>query len=200
MDSIQSVTLNNIEIQENGIIRNSSGYLIGRLSDDIDYNGEHIKGNSIASLPNTSSEVEIFKHYYDNPKDKNGNDKPNESLGIFTILDGQTKGEIMNCYSFSFYGKQDNGIYRVQGREVSGMYGNPNAGTICSTEKIEWITDLLHQSEIKGRINALEELPITEIKESNGRRTNCVLSEEIYKAIEINKFVNQMKNYVNPTN
>lgn len=50
-----------------------------------------------------------------------------------------------------------------------------------------------HQSEIKGRINALEELPITEIKESNGRRTNCVLSEEIYKAIEINKFVNQMK-------
>lgn len=103
--------------------------------------------------PNNSSEVEIFKHYYDNPKDKNGNDKPNESLGIFTILDGQTKGEIMNDYSFSFYGKQDNGIYRVQGREVSGMYGNPDAGTICSTEKIEWITDLLHQSEIKGRID-----------------------------------------------
>jgi DNA recombination-dependent growth factor C len=66
-----------------------------------------------------------------------------------------------------------------------------DAYTLNEAEQL--LTEFMNQSEIEGRINALEELPITEIKESNGRRTNCVLSEEIYKSIEINKFVNQMK-------
>ena len=43
MDTINSIILNNVEIQENGIIRNSKGYLIGRLVEGIDYNGEHIQ-------------------------------------------------------------------------------------------------------------------------------------------------------------
>lgn len=33
-------------IQENGIIRNKSGYIIGRLSDDIDFYDEHIEENN----------------------------------------------------------------------------------------------------------------------------------------------------------
>ena len=44
MDSIETTKLNNVEVQANGIIRNSKGRLIGRLVDGVDYNGEHIKG------------------------------------------------------------------------------------------------------------------------------------------------------------
>jgi hypothetical protein len=41
---INSIILNNVEIQENGIIRNEKGYLIGRLVPEIDYMGEHCFG------------------------------------------------------------------------------------------------------------------------------------------------------------
>ena len=45
MDSIESITLNNVEVQANGIIRNSKGRFIGRLvGDDVTYEGEHVKG------------------------------------------------------------------------------------------------------------------------------------------------------------
>ena len=44
MDSIDSIKLNNVEVQANGIIRNSKGRLIGRLVDGVEYEGEHIKG------------------------------------------------------------------------------------------------------------------------------------------------------------
>lgn len=41
--SIETVILNNVEVQQNGIIRNSKGRLIGRLVISVDYEGEHIK-------------------------------------------------------------------------------------------------------------------------------------------------------------
>lgn len=43
MDAIEVVILQNVVVQANGIIRNEKGYLIGRLCDDIDFEGEHIK-------------------------------------------------------------------------------------------------------------------------------------------------------------
>lgn len=43
MDSIETVTLNNVVVQANGIIRNSKGRLIARLVSDVDFGGEHIK-------------------------------------------------------------------------------------------------------------------------------------------------------------
>lgn len=46
MSTIDSVTLHNVEVQSNGIIRNSQGYLIGRLVDSVDYKGEYVKGVS----------------------------------------------------------------------------------------------------------------------------------------------------------
>lgn len=57
MDTIDSVFLNRVEIQQNGIIRNEKGRLIGRLIDNIDYEGEHIKG--IKGIENT--ELEKYK-------------------------------------------------------------------------------------------------------------------------------------------
>jgi len=41
-NDIESVTLNGVEIQQNGIIRNSKGRLIGRL-DGIEYASEHVQ-------------------------------------------------------------------------------------------------------------------------------------------------------------
>jgi len=43
-NSIPSVILNDVEVQMNGIIRNSKGYLIGRLVNEVEFQGEHIKG------------------------------------------------------------------------------------------------------------------------------------------------------------
>lgn len=42
MDTIESVILQNVYVQSNGIIRNSKGRLIGRLVDSVDYTSEHI--------------------------------------------------------------------------------------------------------------------------------------------------------------
>ena len=39
---IETKILNNVEVQQNGIIRNSEGRLIARLVDDIEFNSEHI--------------------------------------------------------------------------------------------------------------------------------------------------------------
>ncbi len=40
-DSISTKTMI-VTLQENGIIRNSKGYLIGRLTNEITFNSEHI--------------------------------------------------------------------------------------------------------------------------------------------------------------
>jgi predicted phage tail protein len=44
MDTTDSVILNNVEVQANGIIRNEKGRYIGMLINDVEYEGEHIKG------------------------------------------------------------------------------------------------------------------------------------------------------------
>ena len=51
---IESVILQDVEVQENGIIRNCKGRLIGHLIEEIDYKGEHI-----TALSNASREVVI---------------------------------------------------------------------------------------------------------------------------------------------
>ena len=53
ISSIETVTLQNVEVQQNGIIRNSKGHLIGRLVDSVDFEGEYIK------LLNESSEYDL---------------------------------------------------------------------------------------------------------------------------------------------
>lgn len=47
--SIKIYWLKYVEVQQNGIIRNEEGRLIARLVDDIDFEGEHIKGVSITA-------------------------------------------------------------------------------------------------------------------------------------------------------
>ena len=41
---IKTYRLQNVEVQQNGIVRNEKGRLIGRLVNDIEFEGEHIKG------------------------------------------------------------------------------------------------------------------------------------------------------------
>jgi hypothetical protein len=43
-DSIKCVVLKDVLVQENGIIRNSDGYLIARLVDGMDFESEHVSG------------------------------------------------------------------------------------------------------------------------------------------------------------
>ena len=42
-EAIRTVTLSQVEIQENGIIRNEAGYLIGRLVDRVEFDSKHIQ-------------------------------------------------------------------------------------------------------------------------------------------------------------
>jgi len=42
-DMCNTVTLNGVIIQENGIIRNNKGHLIGRLVDMVNFESEHIQ-------------------------------------------------------------------------------------------------------------------------------------------------------------
>lgn len=65
--SIETTQLKNIEVQGNGIIRNEKGYLIGRLVDGVDYDGEHVKGFChtpvTKSPPPPAEEVEWIKKF-----------------------------------------------------------------------------------------------------------------------------------------
>jgi hypothetical protein len=46
-----------VDIQENGIIRNKKGYLIGRLSDEVDFDGEHIVEKQVVTNLPTAEEL-----------------------------------------------------------------------------------------------------------------------------------------------
>jgi len=72
--------------------------------------------------------MNINKYVYDNPKNEDGSDKENESLGDFEIIYGD-----MHDYSFSVLAidNQNGRIYNIVGDEVSGRFGNKNAGTKC---------------------------------------------------------------------
>jgi hypothetical protein len=43
MDSIETVTLQDVEVQANGIVRNEKGYLIARLVDGVNFHSEHVR-------------------------------------------------------------------------------------------------------------------------------------------------------------
>ena len=67
--------------------------------------------------------MKIYQHIYDQPEGK-----PNELLGDFTIIYGD-----MNDYSFSIIVVEitTDKVYNLVGDEVSGRYGDPQAGTFC---------------------------------------------------------------------
>ena len=77
--------------------------------------------------------TEIYKHIYDNPKNADGTDKPNELLGEYEIVFGD-----INDYSFSVIGisKADGLPYNIIGDEVSGRFGSTQAGTRVSINPI----------------------------------------------------------------
>lgn len=56
MDDIKSYQMR-AEVQENGIIRNREGRLIGRLKEDVDFEGKHVRG---ASFGVASAEMREF--------------------------------------------------------------------------------------------------------------------------------------------
>ena len=63
-DAIEIKTISKVMIQKNGIIRNSNGRLIGRLSDDIDFKSDDINNednvkNSIEILTSEMQDTEL---------------------------------------------------------------------------------------------------------------------------------------------
>jgi len=80
-------------------------------------------------------EVKIYRHFYDNPKDNEGKNKPNQFLGTFEIPKGS-----MNDYSFDIEGirKEDGNPYTIRGQEVSYLVDRYNAGTKCFIEIKSW--------------------------------------------------------------
>lgn len=62
MSAIDTVRLNRVEVQQNGIIRNERGYLIGRLVEGVDYEGEHVKGlNKLEDPTEQDLESPVFE-------------------------------------------------------------------------------------------------------------------------------------------
>lgn len=70
-------------------------------------------------------EREIYERIYDNPIDKDGNNKPNRKLGKFKVI----QQIFEDFYSEEFIGEMDGEKYLIRGIEVSGMY-NPEKGGV----------------------------------------------------------------------
>jgi hypothetical protein len=62
--------------------------------------------------------MEIWKRIYDNPKNDDGTDKPNELLGEFEILEEL----FVDDYQSARIGEKDGVIYVINEYEVSGRY------------------------------------------------------------------------------
>ena len=75
----------------------------------------------------------IYERVYDNPKNEDGTEKPNKLLGEFEIVDGE-----MNDYSYEIIvrSKEDNELYILYGREVSGYYHQGEGGTRNMLQKL----------------------------------------------------------------
>ena len=71
MDTIETTTLNRVDIQANGIIRNNKGRLIGRLVEDMPYSGEHVRGNAINKDFRRELKELINKYSLENRSDTN---------------------------------------------------------------------------------------------------------------------------------
>lgn len=67
--------------------------------------------------------MKVYKRIYDNPKNEDGTDKPNEFLGEFDI----EKTLMEDFYAGRWIGKKDGKKYLINQTEVSGMY-NPSMG------------------------------------------------------------------------
>ena len=77
--------------------------------------------------------MKIYKHLYDNPKNKDGSDKENELLGEFELVDGDMKD-----YSYQVIVRdKDNKLFILHGREISGFYNPSKGGTQYSLEPLE---------------------------------------------------------------
>jgi len=61
--SIETVILNNVQVQENGIIRNEKGRLIARLVNDIEFKSEHVKGCSNTQPNSTETDEEVVEDF-----------------------------------------------------------------------------------------------------------------------------------------
>lgn len=77
----------------------------------------------------------VYRHWYDNPKDKSGNKKPNEILGEFEFTPNER--EKMNGYSFETTAIKNGKKYKIIGQEVSGLADSYNAGVMIFAELIE---------------------------------------------------------------
>ena len=77
--------------------------------------------------------MKIYKRIYDNPIDESGNEKPNELLGEFDLIDGD-----MNDYSYEVIvkSKETGELFILFGREVSGFYNKGLGGTSHTIEKL----------------------------------------------------------------
>ena len=61
-DSINVRIMNGVIIQENGIIRNASGQFIGRLSDSVDFDSEHIGVSKLTASDAVSTLSSAFRN------------------------------------------------------------------------------------------------------------------------------------------
>ena len=75
----------------------------------------------------------IYRHIYDDPREhKSEREKPNEFLGEFEIIEGNTTG-----YDFEAIGVKNGKKYKIFGVEVTATQNGYNAGTQCYVELIE---------------------------------------------------------------
>lgn len=101
--------------------------------------------------------IKIYRHLYDKDTDDKGIKKPNELLGDFDVLEGDSAG-----YEFEFVGirKEDGKRYRVFGVEVSYLTDRYNAGTKCFIENPE-LLDMRPETQ-KDEINESDPQPLTD--------------------------------------
>lgn len=92
------------------------------------------------------NDMKIYERIYDNPKNKDGSEKPNELLGEFELLSGD-----MNDYSYQVYVRgKDGEVYKLTGREVSGLYHPNGGGTKHFLEKLSDTPDVKAYLEFKA--------------------------------------------------
>lgn len=92
MDTIKTYTLQNVEVQANGIIRNEKGRLIARLVNDIDFEGEHIKGVA----DNLEFQRELASVVNKHSKERLGGNTPDFILANYLVKCLKNFGDSIN--------------------------------------------------------------------------------------------------------
>ena len=103
----------------------------------------------------------IYRHFYDNSKEKDGKEKPNELLGTFEIKEGSMDG-----HDFEFVGvrQEDGKKYRVHGQEISGLADSYNAGTKCF---VEFITEETVEDHTRDELDLEKQGDLEELAKDN---------------------------------